>query len=458
MTEIAQPILPSQREPDALFALQSENARLQLQVASLQQDLADAEVHRELLQREIALVQELGDVIVSDLDLERVLGLVATKGRELIQAETFLVPIINKTRTSYTYAAACGKDAKDILGVSFPVRIGMCGWVITHERPLLFGESREWLMDEKTAWEEGQPSALLVPLMVKHRIIGGLSGMGKAGGGSFVRRDLELLTLFANQVSIAIENASLYKEIGELVDSLELRVEQRTRELAAINQELEAFSYSVSHDLRAPLRSIDGFSQALVEDYASTLDDTAIGYLHRIRSNAQHMGKLIEALLKLSRLTRDEMAIEAVDLSAIAAEIVTRLQESAPDRHVTFSVQNGLAITADERMMRVVMENLLNNAWKYTGKRVDASIEFGLADVPGRGASFYVRDNGAGFDMNQADKLFRPFKRLHAEREFSGDGIGLASVQRVIQRHGGQLWAEAAVDQGAAFFFTLPQQ
>ena len=455
MTDTAQPISQDLIMLETLQALRTENARLQQQVMSLQQDVTGTQEQNQLLKREVALMQELGDVIVSDLDLDRVLALVASKGCELIQAVTFLVPIINKNRDSYTYAAALGKNADDIFGVTFPIRIGMCGWVITHEKPLLFGEPREWLMDEKTSWEEGQPSALLVPLLWKNRIIGGLSGMGKIGGGSFTRRDLELLTLFANQVSIAIENASLYQEIAALVGSLEHRVEQRTLELAAANKELEAFSYSVSHDLRAPLRSIDGFSQALVEDYGATLDGVAIDYLQRIRNNAQHMGKLIEALLQLSRLTRDEIVVERVNLSIIAREIATRLHEVEPDKDVVFEVQEGLVVSADERMMRVLMENLLSNAWKYTGKREHARIEFGLAEKSESGDSYYVRDNGVGFDMRQADKLFRPFKRLHSDREFVGDGIGLASVQRVIQRHGGKIWAEATVGEGATFYFTV---
>ncbi len=302
------PLTHSGPENEALSALYAENTRLRDQLMHMQQMALESKAREERLKHEIALMHELGEIIVSDLDLQRVLALVAQMGRELIQAETFLVPLLHANQDSYYYAEASGKDADDIRGTSFPIRIGMCGWVIQQQKPLLFGEPHDWQMDEKTHWETGQASAVLVPLLSKGRIIGGLSGIGKTGNGSFTRRDLELLTLFANQVSIAIENASLFNALKESVDSLEQRVEQRTRELIASNQELEAFSYSVSHDLRAPLRSIDGFSLALLEDCSDQLGSTAQTYLQRIRSNAQHMAKLIEALLKLSRLTRDDMS------------------------------------------------------------------------------------------------------------------------------------------------------
>lgn len=445
-------------EASSLEVLREENAHLRELSVTLRQEASNSQTRVESLKRELALIQELSLAIVSELNLNRVLELVAEKGRELINAESLLVPLIDKDKASYTYAATSGKNAEDIIGANFPIRVGMCGWVLTHNKPLLFGEPKDWLMDEKTTWEEGQPSALLVPLLNKGAIIGGLSGMGKVDGGSFSRRDLELLTVFANQVSIAIENASLFDEIGHLVDSLEERVEARTLDLITTNLELEAFSYSVSHDLRAPLRSIDGFSQALLEDYGASLDATASNYLKRICSNAQHMSQLIDALLKLSRLSRDEIVTEQINLSSLAEEIAARLQETEPERQVDFVIQPGLTAFADEKMMRVALENLLSNAWKYSSKQEHARIEFGVTENPDFGTCYFIRDNGAGFDMHLADKLFRPFKRLHANHDFTGDGIGLASVQRVIQRHGGKIWAEAKVNEGACFSFTLSKK
>jgi light-regulated signal transduction histidine kinase (bacteriophytochrome) len=224
--------------------------------------------------------------------------------------------------------------------------------------------------------------------------------------------------------------------------------------LEAANKELEAFAYSVSHDLRAPLRSMDGFSQALLDDYSDKLDEQGRDYLKRVRAGAQRMGTLIEDLLKLSRIARHEMQREQVDLSALAGKIAAELKESEPSRDVVLSIQDGLVADGDERLLRVVLENLLGNAWKFTGKRAKAVIELGATEHEGQTA-YFVRDNGAGFDMAYADKLFGAFQRLHSTSEFTGTGIGLATVQRIVHRHGGRVWAEGKVGEGATFFFTL---
>jgi signal transduction histidine kinase len=237
-------------------------------------------------------------------------------------------------------------------------------------------------------------------------------------------------------------------------DELELRIEERTAQLTAANQELEAFSYSVSHDLRAPLRGIDGFSQALLEDCADRLDKQGKSHLHRIRAATQRMGLLIDDLLSLSRVTRTEIRKERVDLTAMARSIATELRRNQPDRRVEFRIEDGLASQADPRLLRIALVNLLGNAWKFTSKRTGACIEFGRS--AGNGASaYFVRDNGAGFDPVYADRLFGAFRRLHAEQEFPGTGVGLAIVQRIIHRHGGRVWAEGGVAQGATFHFTL---
>lgn len=404
---------------------------------------------------ELGLLRELGEAIVSELELDKVLRLVVDRARALIDAESMMLPLLDSGRDSYAYAAASGKDAEDIEKSRFSTQVGMCGWVLRHEKPLLYGEFMEWEMDEKTRWEEGRQSALLVPLFGKgHAIIGGLSGLGKTGGGSFTRRDLELLTLFANQVSIAIENAVLFQQVHQMVDTLEQRVAERTAELQAANEELEAFSYSVSHDLRAPLRSIDGFSLALLEDYGDVLDGEGKTYLERLRANAQRMGVLIEAMLQLSRVTRTELHREAVDLSALAGEIVARLRDAAPEHTATIEIEAGMTVLADPHLLQIALENLLTNAWKYSAGTQQPRIEI-ASSRDERGLVYRVRDNGAGFDMQRADRLFKPFQRLHAEREFEGTGIGLATVQRVIHRHGGRIWAESAPGLGATFYFTL---
>jgi len=243
-------------------------------------------------------------------------------------------------------------------------------------------------------------------------------------------------------------------EVQRLNADLEKRVIERTAQLEAANKELEAFSYSVSHDLRAPLRSLDGFSQPLLEDYAGRLDAQGTDYLQRVRSGSQRMAQLIDDLLNLSRATRAQMQVGPVDLSALAGGIATGLRERDPSRQVEFAIAPALVVQADRGLMGVVLDNLLGNAWKFTGQRQRAHIEVGVTPHNSRPA-YFVRDNGAGFDMTYADKLFGAFQRLHGSREFEGSGIGLATVQRIIHRHGGRVWAEAAPDRGATFYFTL---
>lgn len=234
-------------------------------------------------------------------------------------------------------------------------------------------------------------------------------------------------------------------------------LEQLNAKLEATNAELEAFSYSVSHDLRTPLRAIDGFSQALLEDYADVLKDEGKNYLVRIRAAAQAMGRLIDDLLRLSRVTRTELAWTDVDLSAMCRSIATELATSTPTRQVAVVIPDGLVVRGDERLLRQTMQNLLGNAWKFTTNTPHAQIEVGAmpSSVPGAPV-YFVHDNGAGFDMARAEKLFGAFQRLHTSEEFPGTGIGLAIARRIVHRHGGRIWAEAERGKGATFYFTLP--
>jgi len=244
------------------------------------------------------------------------------------------------------------------------------------------------------------------------------------------------------------------RSLQESRDQLEQRVRERTAALDASNRELEAFCYSVSHDLRSPLRAIDGFSQALLEDMEGRLDDNAARHLERIRAATQRMAALIDDLLSLSRITRTDLAVRRVDLTAMARGVCEELAAAQPGRTVTTAVEEGLEAMADPRLMRQVLENLLGNAWKFTSKQPAAHIEFG-ARAGREGRVYMVKDNGAGFDPAYADRLFGVFQRLHAMTDFPGTGVGLAIVDRIVKRHGGRVWAESAVGQGATFYFTL---
>jgi light-regulated signal transduction histidine kinase (bacteriophytochrome) len=229
---------------------------------------------------------------------------------------------------------------------------------------------------------------------------------------------------------------------------------QRTAELEASNKELEAFSYSVSHDLRAPLRSITGFSAVLLEDYGEKLDKEGQQYLRKIQDSGELMGQLMDDLLKLSRVTRSDLRMEKLDLSGMARETISDLEATEPKRKVKVTIAPNMTAEGDKNLLSLVLQNLLGNAWKFTGKTVEPRIEIGVIEDKGKQA-FFVRDNGSGFDMVYANKLFQPFQRLHKASEFAGTGIGLATVQRIIRRHGGEVWAEGKVGQGATFYFTL---
>ncbi len=258
-------------------------------------------------------------------------------------------------------------------------------------------------------------------------------------------------------------NIQLQEEIKEReqartqIDNLNKTLENKIVSLDAVNKELEAFSYSVSHDLRAPLRSIDGFSQALLNKYSDQLDDNGKDYLNRVRANSQRMAQLIDDMLQLSRLTRGELHLTEVNLSALAEEIIQENRELEPHRKVSVMIQENLTTNGDKRLLQAVLQNLLNNAWKFTSQKEEATIEFKTVLQDDRPV-YMVRDDGAGFEMEFVDKLFGAFQRLHAMHEFPGTGIGLATVQRIIHRHGGKVWAEGEPDKGARFYFTINSQ
>jgi signal transduction histidine kinase len=274
-----------------------------------------------------------------------------------------------------------------------------------------------------------------------------------AGADDFLARPIDTAELLARVRSL-LRSKSLYDQLQALNLELEQRVADRTAQLSATVRELETFAYSVSHDLRAPLRGMDGFSQALLEDFSENLDPTAIDYLRRVRAASQRMGQMIDDLLRLSRLSRGLMRTEAVDISALARTVACELPRIEPGRAVMFSIQSGLTARGDSGLLRLVYQNLLENAWKFTRQRYVGQICVG-AEAQDGGVAYFVRDNGVGFDMSYAQKLFGVFQRLHDASEFEGNGIGLATVQRIVHRHAGRAWAEGAPDRGSTFWFTL---
>jgi two-component system, sensor histidine kinase and response regulator len=270
----------------------------------------------------------------------------------------------------------------------------------------------------------------------------------------FVRSKVAVFVELAKKTELLKRQAQLLAESEQAAVELAEARAELVRDLEHKNRELESFSYAVSHDLRAPLRRIDSFSRAVLESQGDRLDEPGRRFLSRVREASQHMAQLIDDVLYLSRVTRADLREREVDLSALANLILTRLQESEPDRTVEVKIRPGVVITGDGQLLKIALENLLENAWKFTHKQPESRIEFGVTQASGE-PTYFIRDNGAGFDMAYADRLFGPFQRLHAQEEFPGSGIGLATVQRIIHRHGGRVWAEGLVGQGATFQFTL---
>lgn len=321
---------------------------------------------------------------------------------------------------------------------------------------------------------EGMGSCTNVPLLTTQGVIGALN-VGWEDARAITPEEVEIAGEVAGQAASAIEQARLLQETNRHAAELEQRVAERTAQLEAANHELEAFAYSVSHDLRAPLRAMEGFSTALLSRYHDQLDEQGYHYLDRIQQASQRMGELINDLLNLSRITRSELTSQRVDLSELARAIAAELTTRDLHRQVEFVIAEPLIVQGDAHLLRIALTNLLDNAWKFSGTRQRATIEVGrmtLADLKSQGedwathltpselsdprtAIYYVRDNGVGFDMAFAGKLFTPFQRLQAMDEFPGTGIGLAIVQRIIARHGGRVWPNAQVGQGATFYFSL---
>lgn len=389
--------------------------------------------------RLITAVQELS--LARDLDT--VMAIVRYAARELTGADGATFVLRDGELCHYAEENAIGPLWK---GRRFPMQACISGWAMLHGQAAVV---EDIYADARIPVDAYRPTFVKSLAMVPIRPAAPIGAIGNywAQQHRATPDEVRLLQALADSTSIAMENIRLYAE-------LEQRVSDRTAELEALNKELEAFSFAVSHDLRAPLRHIQGYSNLLVEEYSDAMPDKGKDSLRRLDRAAQRMEQLIDDLLTLSRMAQAPVRRRPVDLSAMAEELITEFKLLEPQRAVEFVCARGMTAMADPGLMHVILQNLLSNAWKFTATRTPAQIEFGREHGPD-GDRYFVRDNGLGFDMAYADKLFTPFQRLHSEAEVPGTGVGLATVQRIVRRHGGRIWAEAQPGAGASFYFTL---
>jgi PAS domain S-box-containing protein len=373
-----------------------------------------ADLERQRYSSQLAFLSDAARKVNSLLTLEELQQAITDIARELVDAHAAASHVSVNDRDSYA-----GSHSEEYLSLDA-------------QQPLI---------------EPPTGSAIAAAIVSAGRRIGTIRVANKREGG-FTETDERILTQLADLAAVGLENARLYAE-------LEDRVRRRTQELEQSNRELEAFSYSVSHDLRGPLRAIAGFTGLLRDRHYETIDAEGRRYLDRVLAGTQRMSSLIDNLLELGRVTRTEIKWEPVDLSSLAQSIANRLRETAPVRAATITIEPDRMVYGDLRLMEIALENLLDNAWKFTAPRPDAQIRFGAQPDRAGDTVFYVQDNGVGFDPRYAANLFGVFQRLHASSEFPGTGVGLATVQRIVQRHGGRIWAEAEAGRGATFYFTI---
>lgn len=422
------------------------------------------EAHRRGQAETLATINKVATTLSAELDVEKLVQAITDAGTSLSGAAfgAFFYNQVDDDGEAYSLYTLSGVPREAFAGFPMPRNTHVFG-------PTFRGEgivrSDDITKDERYGRNppyHGMPAGHLpvrsyLALPVTSRsgsVLGGLF-FGHPEPGRFDERVESALMALASQSAVALDNARLYEEARRLNENLERQVERRTAELRALTEELEAFNYSVSHDLRAPLRGIDGFAQILADDCGEVLSPEGHKALERIRGAAGRMSDLIEELLKLSRLSVTSVRPVEVDLEAIGLQVVAALRERDPDHDVELLMDGDLRGHGDPAFIRIVFENLLGNAWKFTKGREFPRVEVGRVDANGESV-FRVSDNGAGFDMAYADRLFRPFQRLHSPRDFEGSGVGLAIVSRIVRRHGGRVWAEGEPGKGASFYFTLP--
>lgn len=396
--------------------------------------------HNRAMARLVTVVQELS---VSQ-SLDAIMVVVRRAARELTGADGSTFVLRDGDQCHYADEDAIGPLWK---GQRFPLSACISGWAMSHGQPVMIPDIYQ---DKRVPLDAYRPTFVKSLLMVPIRSGDPMGAIGTywAGEHTAPSAEIELLQSLANTTAVAMENVRVHVE-------LEQRVKDRTRQLELANQELETFTYAVSHDLRAPLRHIGGYTALLRNQLPEPPDESVVRYLENIEHSVRQMSEITNVLLNLARITTEVVERETVHLSRLAAGILYRLQLEDKDRISDVVVEPDLVVEGDPAMLRVVMENLLGNAWKYSARKPETRIEIGRAANCDGTVVFFVRDQGAGFDMKHADKLFLPFERLHRQDQFSGTGVGLATVQRILHRHGGRIWAQSAVGRGATFYFTV---
>jgi signal transduction histidine kinase len=409
---------------------------------------ARAESYVHGMEHLVTVVQRLSQART----LEAIQAIVRRAARELTHADgaTFVMRDVN-----LCYYA--DEDAISPLwkGQRFPMSACISGWAMLNRQAVII---EDIYADARIPHDAYRPTFVKSLVMMPIRTMEPIGAIGTywATKHRATPEEVNLLQALADSTSVAMEAAGLFANLEKRVAERTEELHRRTNDLEVLNRELEAFSYSVAHDLRAPLITIDGFAEVLRETTAESLDEGALSHLGHIQKAVARMHRLIEDLLGLSKIVRAPMVKTTVDISAAGREIAQRLRQSAPARAGEFVIAPDLLAQGDSGLIRIVLENLLSNAWKFTSKREHAHIELDTIHGAEGDTVFRVRDNGAGFDPRYATKLFGPFQRCHAQSDFPGTGIGLATVQRIVHRHGGKIWVEAQLDRGASFYFTLP--
>ena len=439
----------------------------------LQSEMAERKQAEKKIERQnqrLRVLREIDLAILAADSLENIVGAALSHIRELIDCRRASMSLFDwETNEALIFNVSMTGETSIPKGTRMPLALFQDMIQTLSKNQLVLINDLSALTDPPPQIQShitnGLHSMCLLPLFSQNSLIGSFSLFSDIPG-FFDEEKINLGREVANQIAIAITQSNLLKELRDLNAELEERVLERTAQLQISNKELESFSYSVSHDLRAPLRGIAGFSEALNDEYADVLGEDGKQYLTRIQANTRRMGQLIDDLLSLARITRHELKHQEVDLSKLAGEIADELRAQEPQRRVEFEIEEQAEARGDAGLLKIVLANLLGNAWKFTSALAEAKIQFGVLhqtplpqDENGEKHAgekvFFVRDNGVGFNMAYANKLFGAFQRLHSVDEFPGTGIGLATVQRIIQRHGGRIWAEAEVDKGATFFFMF---